>query len=126
MPTNASRGQPGDYGGNAVSVLWFEELTNLHVVWDSKMIDGEQLSYTEFSDLLLAELQPADKAQWVKGNYLDWIGESQKVREQAYQVGNRNLPKLGYEYGYQQMPLVKQRLTQGGLRLAAKLNDIFK
>ena len=36
-----------DRGGNDVKVNWFGKPTNLHAVWDSQLVDEEQLSFTE-------------------------------------------------------------------------------
>ncbi|MES1219507.1 MAG: S1/P1 nuclease, partial [Bacteroidota bacterium] len=45
-------GQLGDQGGNRVKVLWFGEATNLHSVWDEKMIESQKLSYTEYRNAI--------------------------------------------------------------------------
>ena len=45
QPLHAGKGD--DRGGNDVQVHWFGEATNLHSVWDSKMIEAQSLSYTE-------------------------------------------------------------------------------
>src|SRR6185312_1700277 len=36
-------------GGNQIKVLWFGQHTNLHSVWDEKLIDYQQFSYTEYT-----------------------------------------------------------------------------
>ena len=41
-----------DRGGNDVKVTWFGEQSNLHTVWDSKMIDRQGLSFTEYTQRL--------------------------------------------------------------------------
>ena len=38
-----------DKGGNEVKVNWFGKPTNLHAVWDSQLVDDEQLSFTEIA-----------------------------------------------------------------------------
>ena len=38
-----------DKGGNDVKVTWFGKPTNLHAVWDSALVDDEQLSFTELA-----------------------------------------------------------------------------
>ncbi|RYE16667.1 MAG: S1/P1 Nuclease, partial [Sphingobacteriaceae bacterium] len=37
-----------DKGGNDIKLFWFNKPTNLHALWDSEMIDDQQLSYTEY------------------------------------------------------------------------------
>ena len=42
-------GMADDKGGNDLKVKWFNNGTNLHVVWDSKMIDSYGMTYTEIA-----------------------------------------------------------------------------
>src|SRR5207237_544470 len=54
-----------DKGGNDVKLNWFNEPTNLHSVWDSKLIDFQQLSYTEYADWI-NHTTAAQRAEWQK------------------------------------------------------------
>jgi hypothetical protein len=45
-------------GGNDVKVRWFGDSTNLHSVWHSKMIEGQNLSYTVRPDWTARLSQP--------------------------------------------------------------------
>jgi len=110
-----------DQGGNKVKVKWFGRDTNLHGTWDSNMIDDTKLSYTELASYLDEPDQPTINA-WQKNSVLDWAGESMGVRKQVYEFGDGN---LSYKYSYKNLPLVKQRLLQAGIRLAGLLNDIY-
>lgn len=119
-------GKGDDRGGNSVSVQWFSELTNLHSVWDSGLIDHEGLSYTEFARFLEQEFGS------VTVDYGDgpatWAMESVTHRTQVYDLGippGANLAKLSYDYAAKQDALIKERLYQGGTRLAEHLNRIF-
>ena len=40
-------GRAEDRGGNTIKVKWFRGKTNLHSVWDTKMIDSYNMTYTE-------------------------------------------------------------------------------
>ena len=42
-------GQKEDKGGNTIQVQWFGKGTNLHTVWDSKMIEEWNMSYLELA-----------------------------------------------------------------------------
>jgi len=44
-------------------------------------------------------------------------------RDQVYQYGDG---RLGYAYSYKNLPLVRMRLLQAGVRLAGILNEIYK
>jgi hypothetical protein len=114
-------GRRADFGGNSIKVIWFKEESNLHTVWDSGMIDNEKLSFSEFAAFIdhptLQELQT-----WQSAPPADWANESKALRDRVYQIGDG---KLSYEYVYKNIPLVKRRLLQGGVRLAGLLNSIF-
>ena len=114
-------GTGNDRGGNDVRVQWFRSNSNLHRVWDSDMIEGTQLSYTELAESLD---KPADSQveTWQKSNVLDWAQESMSMRKQVYDIGDGN---LGYQYSYKYFDLVKLRLLQSGVRLAGILNEIY-
>ena len=42
-------GRLQDLGGNKIKVLWFKDSSNLHQVWDERLINFQQLSYTEYA-----------------------------------------------------------------------------
>ena len=42
-------GQFEDLGGNRIRLQWFSESTNLHSLWDEKLIEFQKLSYTEYA-----------------------------------------------------------------------------
>ncbi|MFD2515149.1 S1/P1 nuclease [Pontibacter locisalis] len=111
-----------DQGGNAVKVQWFYQPSNLHRVWDSEMIDGKNLSFTEIVRFL-GEPTKSQIKQWQSETVRDWAKESMSYRDQVY-----NLPedkKLGYRYAYENYDTVEKRLLQAGIRLAGLLNEIY-
>jgi len=115
-------GRKEDQGGNRVQVRWHGRETNLHTVWDSSMIDEERLSYTEWVEFIDHPTQ-AEIRTWQGTTYRDWIQESFAARAQVYDIGDGN---LSYKYSYRNLPLVRQRLLQAGVRLAGLLNSIFE
>jgi nuclease S1 len=114
-------GRRADRGGNSVEVTLFGARTNLHSVWDSGLIESEQLSFTELAAFIdhptLEELRT-----WQSSSPAEWVRESKAARDRVYKVGDG---KLGYQYAFDNMPLIKRRLLQGGVRLAGLLNSIF-
>lgn len=114
-------GRRGDQGGNAVKVTWFGGNTNLHQVWDEKIIQDTQLSFSELAEMID---HPTDTEvnNWQSSGVLDWVKESTDVRARVYAIGDG---KLGYLYAYVNEPLVRRRLLQAGVRLAAILNATF-
>lgn len=116
-------GKPGDRGGNDVRVKFFGERTNLHAIWDSGMIDREQLSFSEKAAWLHARITPEQLTQWDNPDPLIWIGESATLRDRIYPP--RRTKELGYSYIWEHQAAVDQRLSQAGIRLAAYLNTLF-
>ncbi len=114
-------GGGSDRGGNDVKVMWFRVDSNLHRVWDSDMIDDTKLSYTELAESLL-EPEAATMKKWQSASIRDWAYESRDMRKEVYDYDRT---RLGYEYSYQKFHLVRMRLLQGGVRLAAILNEIY-
>lgn len=111
-----------DRGGNQVKVTWLGSNTSLHSVWDSKMIDLSELSYTELTASL--ETPAPEHIKTLQASSVrDWATESIGLRKQVYAYGDG---KLGYEYAYRNMNTVRKRLFEAGVRLAGILNEIYK
>ena len=119
QPFHAGNGT--DKGGNDVKLQFFWEDSNLHRVWDSGLIDRENLSYTEWTNKLSRKISSQQAKEWMEVNPKVWIAESAKLRDNLYPEND----KLSWDYQYQNMPIVKQRLQMGGVRIAAYLNDLF-
>ena len=120
QPLHAGNGT--DKGGNDMKLEFFWEKSNLHRVWDSGLIDKRQLSYTEWTQWLSEKITPEQAKSWNTSDPLVYIAESAAIRDTIYPETER----LSYDYLYQQMPIVKERLQEGGVRIAAYLNDMFK
>lgn len=116
-------GRAKDKGGNDIQVRWFNEGTNLHSVWDSKMIGSYQMSYTELAENR-DRIAPEEEQQIAAGSLEDWMYESKALSQRVYdsaQIGE----KLGYRYMYDWFAVVREQLQKGGIRLATVLNEIF-
>ncbi|REJ83110.1 MAG: hypothetical protein DWQ36_05665 [Acidobacteria bacterium] len=125
QPLHVGRGD--DQGGNQIAVNWFGEVSNLHSVWDSGLIDHEQLSFTEMSDGLLAALGDEPVEQ---GDAAAWAREAKQVRSRVYRIWDRTsrdnrLPDLGWQYVHDMRPLVDRQLYRAGRRLAGLLEQIY-
>lgn len=113
-----------DLGGNKVSVMWFSDKSNLHSVWDSKLIDFEKYSYTEYADILNI-LPETKKKQLQEGDLEDWLYESHVLASGIYD-GVNNEDRLSYDYSYRYKYIMENQLQKGGLRLAKVLDEVFK
>jgi hypothetical protein len=129
-----------DKGANDVKVTWFGKPTNLHAVWDSAIVDDEQLSFSELAAKLERHISDRQLIQWWDIDPRDWVSESAELRDGLYPTtadmpkpakgkkprkGQPPLPDLSYSYAYRFTPLMERRLSQAGVRLAAYLNWIF-
>ena len=124
QPLHAGNGD--DRGGNDVKVRWFGDSTNLHSVWDSKMIEGQNLSYTEYATWLNRQIEPSETIAWWDANPQVWIGESTQIRDTIYPAAGEEMPNLGYAYQYEHLATAETRMQQGGVRLAAYLDWLFQ
>jgi hypothetical protein len=116
-------GQKEDKGGNSIQVEWFGSGTNLHSVWDSKMIDDWEMSYIELADNA-DDLSKKQREAIEKGSIIDWVNEVHVVTKEVYKsvkVGEN----LRYNYSYDHFGTVRTQLQKGGIRLAKVLNEIY-
>lgn len=120
QPLHAGRAE--DWGGNRIDVVWFEEMSNLHKVWDEDLIDRKGLSFTEWVRFLEPKISTEDMTEWQKAEPADWVRELIALRGDIYNVGNAI---FSYDYVYKYSPLIKSQLSKGGIRLAGYLNEVF-
>ena len=112
-----------DRGGNDIKLKWFNVPTNLHRIWDSDLINLQELSYSEYSDYLLLSEDRGKIRKWQGDDVLTYVHESRDLRTQCYDFSGENLK---WEYFYKHKELLEKRLLQGGVRLSGELNRIFK
>ena len=117
-------GRPEDLGGNKIKVMWFGTPTNLHSVWDSKIIDLQQLSYTEYAAAINHTTKESRKALQA-APIADWVLESYQVAERIYGDIKEPDQKLDYLYNFNYLSVLNNQLIKGGVRLAGLLNKIF-
>lgn len=116
-------GRKEDKGGNTVQVQWFGNGTNLHSVWDSKMIEHYNMTYTELAENS-NEISKEQVAFLQQGTIVDWVNDTQTYAVKVYasaKVGDN----LRYEYMYLNFETVRSQLQKGGIRLAKVLNELF-
>lgn len=116
-------GRKEDKGGNTIQVRWFNNGSNLHAVWDSKMINHYGMTYSELANTT-DKISKNQVKSLQKGTISDWVNETQQHAIKVYdsaEVGE----KLRYTYMYNNFGLVRSQLQKGGIRLAKVLNDLF-
>jgi hypothetical protein len=123
-------GKNNDFGGNKISVLFFDEKTNLHEVWDERIIEQEQLSFNQLS-MYVEKHTSTKKAELQKATIDIWATESVALREKIYNTlydltdKETGLPNLSYQYQHDYFPLLEDRLGAAGYRAAEILNGLF-
>ena len=126
-------GRLSDRGGNNTKVKWFGQPTNLHSVWDSRMIDSaRKWNYTEWVDQLDIHNRKYRK-DIAAGDYEDWftttVTNAAKIYDYVEDISQNlpeeELPNLSYQFVYDFSPMLEEQLLLGGYRLAYVLNTIF-
>ncbi|MBK5269615.1 MAG: S1/P1 nuclease [Bacteroidia bacterium] len=117
-------GQFDDLGGNRVKVTWFGEASNLHSVWDEKLIESQKLSYTEYSNAINYTASK-QRREWQKQPLSEWLFESYQIAGQLYNGITQPDQRLSYRYNFENLEILNQRLLKAGVRLAGILNQIF-
>jgi hypothetical protein len=143
MPLHVGGGL--DQGGNLCKVSYMGRPYSLHSLWDEGMIDFTNLSFTELTRFITEGRSVAEISSIQSGTVVDWAEESKNIVATLYpenvmapqdpistrtycgrEVSPEAVPKLSYQYAYQFMPIVEQRLFEAGVRLAMLLNENLK
>lgn len=117
-------GRVEDQGGNRVRVLWFGDSTNLHSVWDEKLLEYQKLSYTEWAKVI-NHTTKEQRLAWQKEPVIEWFYESYQLAQPIYAEITRPNQRLSYRYNFDHIETINQQLLKGGVRLAGLLNEIF-
>ena len=112
-----------DKGGNDFKVQWFGKDSNLHSVWDSQLIDYQQLSYTEYATMI-NHTTATERATLQKDPISKWLFESNQLAEKLY-TDIKPGDNLGYRYNFDHIATLNQQMVKAGVRLAGLLNQIF-
>jgi hypothetical protein len=123
QPMHVSKAE--DKGGNTVQLNFNGSGTNLHAVWDSKLIDRLGLGYEQLASTV-DHATPAQISQWQKDPMIRWMWESYEVTEKLYaEVDAMKSRAIDDKYYEEHIGTVEQRLEQAGIRLAGVLNHLF-
>lgn len=114
----------GSTGGNDIKVQWFGQSSNLHRVWDSDLIEGQQLSYTEYTGYL-NHTTAAQRKKLQAEPVGKWLYDSYIIAQDLHDEITGNNPRLSYRYNYDHIKTLNEQLLKGGVHLAGLLNEIF-
>jgi nuclease S1 len=106
-------------------IEFFSEPATLHVVWDALLIRHTGKAPEAYAKELRAKITAAQLTEWsAETDPAVWANESYEMAMRFVYV----LPddgKLGQQYFDRSIPVVNERLSKAGVRLAARLNGIF-
>ena len=117
-------GRLEDLGGNRIRVLWFGDSTNLHSVWDEKLITSQNLSYTEYAKAINHSTK-SQRRQWQEQPMNEWFFESYQLAGKIYGGITQPYQRLSFRYNFDYVEMLNSQLLKGGIRLAGLLNSIF-
>jgi hypothetical protein len=123
QPMHVSRAE--DKGGNTVQLNFNGQGTNLHAIWDSKLIDSLGQGYEQLASTV-DHATPAQIGEWQKDPMVKWMWESYAITEKLYaEVDAMKRRAIDDKYYQEHIATVEQRLEQAGIRLAGVLNGLF-
>ena len=120
-----------DRGGNAVRVFIGGEETNLHAVWDTRVVAALGDDPAAVSADLEARITPRAAHAWSRGGPGDWANESFAIAKRAIYGplhaadGTRELIQLPDDYAVRERSLTAEQLEKAGIRLAMVLDTAF-
>lgn len=120
-------------GGNAHKVEYFDVSTDMHKVWDTKILESRMLQLHE-SEEQYAEVLGGDvDASFEQGEPVDWLNATHTIAiEDAYGWRDKSKktsdgrPWLRSAYYKHNWPIVDRQLQRGGARLAKILTDALQ
>jgi hypothetical protein len=123
QPMHVSRAE--DKGGNTIQLQYDGNGTNLHSLWDTKMLEHAGLN-----DLLLAQkfdnATPVQIKKWQSDPQMIWAWESYRISSQLYTEIDRMKGRvIDNAYYEEHLPIVQRRIEQAGIRLAGLLNMLL-
>jgi hypothetical protein len=124
QPMHVSREE--DKGGNTIQVNYDGQGTNLHALWDSKLIDHQGLTFEQMAEKY-DQVSAAQVKAWQSDPLIKWIWESYEVSSKLYaEIDALNNRTIDDSYYQAHIGIIRERIEKAGVRLAGVLNDIFK
>jgi nuclease S1 len=114
-----------DLGGTTTMVNFRGIEQQLHILWDSGLLDTEPESAEEMAKRLDRQVNDDERTVWEMGRPADWANESLALAvKYAYPLPESH--EIGEDYANRALPIIHRRLTQAGARLAWLLNQALK
>lgn len=119
-------GRAEDKGGNTIQLNYNGKGTNLHSLWDTKLLESDGLKYEQLGEKYKT-IAEADVKKWQEAPITQWVWESYQLSTALYaEVDAMNKRVIDDSYKQKHLPTIEVRLQQSGVRLAGLLNQIFQ
>lgn len=112
-----------DQGGNKVKMKWFGQNTNLHSVWDSKLVENKGFSYTEYANYLY-DVYGKQRKEILRMTEEETLLYTYHLTDSVYQYQS-TWSGNAYHYAYRWASAMEYQLYMAGIKLAQSLNAIF-
>jgi hypothetical protein len=110
-----------DKGGNDMDVNYNDKKTNLHSLWDSRIIESKGVSLQDCLNSNTFSKKELRKMK--KINVIQWSKESRNLLDPIYNTGGITISD---EYATTNAKLIETQIHKAGIRLAAVLQQAFK
>jgi hypothetical protein len=117
-------GRADDLGANRIKIKWFGEETNLHALWDGKLIESKRMSSSEYAEYLLNKFAANRKGD-LNITMFESLCKIYAARNTIYSF-DYSQPFNSYHYIYRYSGLADEMLYRGGVMLARILNEIYR
>ncbi len=114
-------GYAEDRGGNNIKVKFISAETNLHKVWDTEIIEYDNISVKKCLKYINT-MTNTEKGNAQIINVVSWMNQSRTYLDDVYNFEN---DKINKEYVQKNTPIIQKQLSLAGLRLASILFQNF-
>jgi hypothetical protein len=119
-------GNASNRGGNRIRVEFKGRRTNLHYLWDGKLIHLAGKSLLQYSRDLSLRITASEYAKWNASKETEWANESRRFAlKYAYRKDQSLDNWLSKKYIERGREIIALRLSQAGVRLAGLLNRLL-
>lgn len=122
QPMHVSRAE--DKGGNTIQVRYDGKGTNLHSLWDTKILEHAGLNETQLAQQF-DKATPQQITKWQGDQQIIWAWKSYQISSQLYGEIEKNGTNIDDAYYNAHIPIVENRIERAGIRLVGVLNAIF-
>lgn len=110
-----------DRGGNTIEINFMGEGSNLHWVWDSKIIENQKITLDKCLEVEKS-LSPEQVSEIKKIDVVAWMNDARSYLPNVYDFTGH---VLGEDYAKKNAPIIEKQLVAAGMRLAAVLEQDF-